>query len=456
MALTKLAPMRRGGVARRSLILALAVSGLVPAGAGAATGPRAVVAVPARVAAGGTATVIARVPASRRCRLTVAGAEASTLAVAAGRMSWRWRVPRVAKAGRYEVRLTCDGTTRRTTVRIRGRRRGGVRRLAVPPIRVSGPRVREPGRQRAPNPAPASPAPSLSGPAVPRNDGGVLFGVHSPPAPAGGLEAIDTLERTLGRRIAIVLWYQHWDGWAPELHPEWSTAVSASGRLPLLTWEPWRPDSADQPAFRLQRIADGAFDGYVRRWARGLAALGTTVYLRPMHEMNGTWYPWGGATNGNSPEAYRRAWRHLHDVFARAGATNVRWVWSPNADDVPARPDNELERYYPGEKYVDVLAMDGYNWGAERPEYGGWRSFEEIFDAAYARLAALGPQPIWVAETASDGVGGDKAEWVRDMFAAARRLPRLQAVVWFDVDKERDWRATFPAWTAAAFSPAPW
>jgi beta-mannanase len=171
-----------------------------------------------------------------------------------------------------------------------------------------------------------------------------------------------------------------------------------------------------------------------------------------MHEMNGNWYPWGGSVNANSAAAYVRAWRRLHGIFRDVGARNVRWVWSPYAEDVPATADNVFERYYPGRAYVDVLALDGYNWGSVMPQHGGWRSFDEIFGRAYRRLARLGPQPIWIAETASAPEGGDKAGWIRKMFASQHRYPRLRAIVWFNVDKERDWRATSPASAAKAFA----
>ena len=65
------------------------------------------------------------------------------------------------------------------------------------------------------------------------------------------------------------------------------------------------------------------------RWARALAAFGGPVRLRFAQEMNGDWYPWGAGTNGNTPAEFVRAWRHVHDIFTAAGATNVQWVWSP-------------------------------------------------------------------------------------------------------------------------------
>ena len=76
---------------------------------------------------------------------------------------------------------------------------------------------------------------------------------------------------------------------------------------------------------------------------------------------------------------------------------------------------------WPGAGYVDVLGLDGYNWGT-----GGvfaWRSFGAIYAIQYARLVALAPTlPVWVCETGSkeptenDGAPIDpahsKAAWV--------------------------------------------
>ncbi len=269
------------------------------------------------------------------------------------------------------------------------------------------------------------------------------FGVFTDGAPYDGdVASVDALQSRLGRHIDIVNWYQSWTpgSWAADFHADVVGAVTGSGRTPLLTWEPWDPSQgADQPQFRLRKIADGAFDRYIASWADALAATGSEVYLRPMHEMNGDWYPWGATVGDNTPALYIKAWRHLHDVFAAHGATNVKFVWCPlPSSSAGAAP---LEAYYPGADYVDVLSLDGYNWGSEHADFGGWQSFGQVFGDAYRRLTKLGSQPIWFAEVGSAPTGGDKAAWVKDMWKTARTMPRLKALVWFDQDKEEDWRA---------------
>jgi hypothetical protein len=148
-------------------------------------------------------------------------------------------------------------------------------------------------------------------------------------------------------------------------------------------------------------------------------------------------------------------WRHVVDVARGAGATNIKWVWCPLTEDVPNTRGNHFERYYPGRSYVDVLSLDGYNWGAATPQFGGWRSFHKIFAKPYRRIKRLGPQPIWIAEVGSATEGGSKAAWVRDMFKRARSMNRLSAIVWMDtIDaREGDWRMRSPADVLAAFGP---
>jgi hypothetical protein len=285
----------------------------------------------------------------------------------------------------------------------------------------------------------------------------LLFGTFNGDDPYNGnVDRTDALEHRLGRRIGIVNWYQNWSGddWIKAVHPEVFGAVTGSHRLPMLTWMPADSNAGgkDQPQYRLERIANGAMDDYIASFAADLRDLHTTVYLRPMHEFNGDWYSWGHGVNGNTPDDFVAAWRHMHDIFERVGADNVRWVWCANAESVPDTRQNRIENYYPGRKYVDVMSLDGYNWGSTRPDMGGYRSFREIFRKPYERLQALGDQPIWFAEVGTAPEGGDKAEWVRKMFATARRWKQLQAIVWFDQNKERDWRAAPNDAVAAAFS----
>jgi beta-mannanase len=235
--------------------------------------------------------------------------------------------------------------------------------------------------------------------------------------------------------------------------PEFN-AITAAGAEPILTLEPWQPDAGvDQPDYSLSRIAAGNFDGQLDTWARNLAAWGQPLLLRFGHEMNSDHYPWSVAANGNSAADFVAAWKHVRNRFVLAGAHNVSFVWCP---DSPYEGSRDLAPAYPGADAVDVLCLDGYNWGDG--EGHTWKSPEDIFGPGLDQLRALdGEHPIIVGETASvEGPrsGQDKAEWIRRLFDFLARQKQVSAVVWFQMDKERDWRFNSSGQAQVAFKQA--
>jgi hypothetical protein len=249
-----------------------------------------------------------------------------------------------------------------------------------------------------------------------------LFGAYTYGGVWSGMESVYKLETTVGQKLSIVHWFMSFDHtWDANLFK----TASEGGRLPLVAWQPHRQS--------LDSIIAGKHDAYITSWAKGANEFGGPIYIRPFPEMNGSWTPWSG-----DPAKLVAAWQRVVTIFEAEGADNVLWVWSPNITDEPRIESNKFELYYPGTKYVDILALDGYNWGTTR-SHTAWKSFEEIFKTPYERVAKLGPQPIWLAEVASTEHGGDKAKWINDMFASTA-FPRTEAIVWFDENKETDWR----------------
>jgi beta-mannanase len=276
-------------------------------------------------------------------------------------------------------------------------------------------------------------------------DGQLRLGV-STPGGAFGLDEVDAIGAAVGRQVELVLWYEDFAAAPPVTGV---SRVTAAGAVPVITWEPWlwRTDVAEAgPA--VAGIASGAHDDHLHAWAEGLAASGMPVYLRFAHEFNGDWYPWCPA-RGTAPEQYVAAWRHLHDVFGRAGAANVRWIWSP---DAAAQTDVPLRAWYPGDDYVDVVGIDGYNWGTTRP-WSVWTSAVDIFEPAVAEIRGVTDRPMMVAEVGCAEVGGDKADWITAFVEWVAAQRDIDAVIWFEHDKETDWRITSsPAATAAMAS----
>jgi hypothetical protein len=68
-------------------------------------------------------------------------------------------------------------------------------------------------------------------------------------------------------------------------------------------------------------------------------------------------------------------------------------------------------------------------------------------------VTALAPtKPFMIGEFASSEVGGNKAAWITD---AASRMqaayPQLRAFVWFNYNKETDWRVESSTASLTAF-----
>lgn len=305
---------------------------------------------------------------------------------------------------------------------------------------------------RSPHVSPAPLAGRVTSPA----GRGVLWGVFVQGFPDSHAK-LTSLEHAVGRKPAIVMWYQGWAGDQafPTRDAQW---LVSHGSVPMITWEPWLPPKipgeriVDQPRYRLARIAAGAFDPYIRAYAKQVKRFGGPVMLRPFHEMDGDWYPWGGTVNGNSPRAFIAAWRHVHDVFDEVGATNVTWVWSVNSGSVPDTPENSAGRYWPGSRYVDWIGISGFNWGTSS-SFGSWYTFDQVYRQRI-RLLMQFRRPIVLTEIGAAEVGGDKADWIRQTFSTiARRYPRVRAFVWYDQRDTalQDWRITSSPSSLAAF-----
>jgi beta-mannanase len=249
-----------------------------------------------------------------------------------------------------------------------------------------------------------------------------------------GSGTVDQLETTLGRKLAILHSFFGWsDDWVARVPSDLS-----GGRIPLITWETWN----NGVGVSLDDIASGVHDTLIRARATAAKNVGQKFFLRWGHEMNGNWYPWDGSHNGANASAaakYISVYRHIHDIFASVGASNVIWIFCPNADSVPGDAWNQWPNYYPGDAYVDWMGFDGYNWGTSQAT-STWQSFTSIASRIYPSLAAKN-KPIIIPETASAEVGGDKAAWLASIAPAFESsYPSIKALVWFHMNKETDWR----------------
>jgi cellulose synthase (UDP-forming) len=251
-------------------------------------------------------------------------------------------------------------------------------------------------------------------------------------------------------KMRIIHRYQQWWGDDRWFDRSWAEQVAVAGGVPMITWEPWRKPEGSvvagtQHPGLLRDIGEGKYDRFLNRWARSAARYRRPMILRFMHEMNGSWYPWQANGNDNTPEDFKRAFRHVHNIFTAHHADNVSWLWSIDTlAGGPPTPLSELETYYPGDHYVDWVGLSGFNWGPESV-YPTERSFLSTFQPTVDVVSQLG-KPVMLSEVGTSAKSADPAAWLASAMRDVRQLPSVKSLVWFNADTpDADFRLTSDA-----------
>ncbi len=263
-------------------------------------------------------------------------------------------------------------------------------------------------------------------------------------------KTIINLEDSLKTSFPIIHIYSAWGSKTEEEFPKTEVkAILELGSLPMITWEPWLSDF-DEEQFPgipkvenrdrncMAAIAKGTYDSYLKKWAEDAKAIGKPIFIRMGHEMNDPYrYPWG--PQNNKPKDFVAAWRHVHDIFTKAGANNVLWIWSPH----PAY--GYFDAFYPGPAYVDYVAVGILNYGTAAT-WSKWWTFDQMFGQHYASLDSF-HKPIMISEFGSLNVGGDRAKWFADALQdMPEKYPSIKSIIYFHysadkttTDKSIDW-----------------
>lgn len=91
-------------------------------------------------------------------------------------------------------------------------------------------------------------------------------------------------------------------------------------------------------------------------------------------------YWWCGATT----REYKALWRTMFDYFEQRGVRNLIWVWTSQIDDIG---------YYPGDEYVDMVALDLYNYATANNMALICRPLGEYFPHKMIALGEMGNLP---------------------------------------------------------------
>ena len=261
----------------------------------------------------------------------------------------------------------------------------------------------------------AAPAPGLAAPPGP-----MPFGVYDP----GGDFQNDP-------EVAIEHLFLPWeDIYLPSLSEADAYAVERN-RAVLVTLEPWTwtVSERNSPQALQLGIGEGAYDANITSICGMLGRFVSPVTLRWGHEMdddNGQ-FLWAGW----DPDTYISAFRRVIDI-CRISAPNINVMWSPLGEE-------GMERYYPGDSYVDLVGVSVFGLQAfDQLNFGQDRSFTEIFAPRYIRAARFG-KPVVVAELAYSGDADYVDAWEREVRKLRPEYPSLVGVVYFNQKEVHPW-----------------
>jgi hypothetical protein len=196
-------------------------------------------------------------------------------------------------------------------------------------------------------------------------------------------------------------------------------------------------------------IARGKGDRVLIDIAQALDRFGSFAYVRPYAEMNGHWNPYSAYnSNGSyrgaahSTKNFRRAFRRTYlivhggsvaDINAKLVASgmpkldrtndlplnDVKVIWNPQGFGSPDLKANSADSYYPGDKYVDVVANDLYDFGRGVE----WEANLDLYRGHPNKAYAIGEWGL--------GPGIDHPDFVQKMANFVSNHRRVETIIYY-------------------------
>jgi hypothetical protein len=246
-------------------------------------------------------------------------------------------------------------------------------------------------------------------------------------------KTIPDLEQKIEYKFPVILSYLHF---THEFPTEFMQENYENGRLVELTYQVTESNNEKLEGYTPNiDIYRGVKDDEIRKIARSAKEFGHPFLFRLNNEMNSDWVSYGGVTNMSDPEIFIANWQRFYRIFEEEGANNVIWVFNPNDRNHPPCDWNNFLAYYPGNEYVQMIGVTGYNNGTyyEKERSEQWREFDEIYDAVEEAYKPFFSEFPWIiTEFSSSSVGGDKVKWIENMFSCIDDYKNIKIAVWFD------------------------
>jgi hypothetical protein len=237
---------------------------------------------------------------------------------------------------------------------------------------------------------------------------GAWVGTASVFTQAGEINAVNSLQAELGRKLDIVHTYLKWQAPFPTAS---DLAFVKQGSTLLISWA----------GTDTQQIASGADDSWLRTRAQQIKALGKPVFLEWRWEMDRP----NLRSEEHSGAEFVKAWDHIRAIFAAAGVTNAAWVWCPTAKGFS---DGQAVAFYPGNSEVDWICADAY-------PYGKVTSFAATVEP-FLSWASHEGKPVMIGEfgVPQSYNAQQRAQWLHAAQQVVLGDRQIKALLYFDAD----------------------
>jgi len=174
---------------------------------------------------------------------------------------------------------------------------------------------------------------------------------------------------------------------------------------------------------KTSEVLSGKYDNDLDDFFKTIQDLGNPSLIRIGYEFD--------KKGKYNPENFVKAWKYIVDRFRKLGVQNVATVWCA----CPFNGTEPVEKYYPGDDYVDWFGIDIFY---ARHLTGEYKPVED-----FVSLAEYHKKPVMVGESTAAEVGvlnGEKSwnEWFAPYFNWIETHPIVKAFCYINWDWAED------------------
>lgn len=177
---------------------------------------------------------------------------------------------------------------------------------------------------------------------------------------------IQTIANWLGGNSAVPYALEFTDAtsWSTISNPSWFMSQWSGAPFTMIWAIPMLPCGAPNTTCapnnqNYNALASGTDNSYFVNAAKVLVGAGQgSAYIRLGWEFNGTWFPWN-VCNSTGAADFVKGFQNIVTSMRSVPGANFKFIWNP--DDSTGDCGVKLENFYPGDAYVNVVALDAYD-----------------------------------------------------------------------------------------------